>query len=409
MFLKKSLESKLQNTIKSLINQDTNDSEEPSKKRRKKEEFRVNPKINFNKEYKKFEDDDIKPEARLAKEYINNLKDPDILELQPIKRWNSSTKVIDKGVNELQRTLFEVRNGLRDVNIVRLKEKRIELGIDSRNIYYHGWNGSTQLMNEEKKVIYMDSLDKAFKNTNKNWFQLTKLNKIFGSELSDPKTHPNRFVYLSPTKKIDERNGLIRHFKEMNKKKKADLKRRVEYENPSSTQEKISAIVFNKMKSELDSQLLSTCTKPWREYKGMFRNTLSTFHVTSKSGFNEKENKNQSMNFNMTSPSPSQLKFNPILTKTNFYNTNGFNQKNMNFTGFSTFSHKKNESCLPIPPQNQRFTYGTSKTKSNESHFKNLPSSFSSIPPLKGYKIEYFPKDKWNFDEYYHTGKYVSI
>lgn len=406
MFLKKSLESKLQTTIKSLINQDnnTNNKEEPQKKRRKKEEFKANPKINFNKEYKKFEDDDIKPEARLAKEYITNLKDPDILELQPIKRWNSSTKVIDKGVNELQRTLFEVRNGLRDVNIVRLKEKRIELGIDSRNIYYHGWNGSTQLINEEKKMIYLDSLEKAFKNTNKNWFQLTKLNKIFGSELSQPKIHPNRFVYLSPTKLIDERNSLIRHFKEVNKKQKADLKRRVEYENPSSTQEKISAIVFNKMKSELNSQLLSTCTKPWREHKGMFRNTLSTFHMTSKSGFNDKEKeKNQSLDFNKTSPSRMRLN-----NENNFYNTNGFNQKNMNFTGFSSFNNtnQKNVTCLVNPFQRN---VGNGRTKSNQSHFKNLPSSFSSIPALKGYKIEYFPKEKWNFDEYSHTGKYVSL
>jgi hypothetical protein len=54
---------------------------------------------------------------------------------------------------ELKKTLFEVSHGLKDFQLVKPKEKKIELGTDSRNACYAGWNCSTLLQNMEKKEI----------------------------------------------------------------------------------------------------------------------------------------------------------------------------------------------------------------------------------------------------------------
>ena len=43
-----------------------------------------------------------------------------------------------------------------DFNVLKLKEKNIELGTDSRNAYYYGWNTSTLLEQNEKKEIFIE-------------------------------------------------------------------------------------------------------------------------------------------------------------------------------------------------------------------------------------------------------------
>jgi hypothetical protein len=37
--------------------------------------------------------------------------------------------------------------------VVKLKEKHVELGTDTRNVCYSGWNVSTLLQNSEKKQM----------------------------------------------------------------------------------------------------------------------------------------------------------------------------------------------------------------------------------------------------------------
>ena len=150
MFLKNSLEEKLKRSIT-----EYSPKVEKSVEKRKIRGFlnhTKNEKLNFPMDHKKFNDDEVSKNARMAKEYINDLIDPDILELRK-KRWDQSNLPGLKEKPELKKTLFEVKNGFKDFQVTEPKYKRIELGTDSRNACYDGWNVSTLLTDIEKKDI----------------------------------------------------------------------------------------------------------------------------------------------------------------------------------------------------------------------------------------------------------------
>jgi hypothetical protein len=83
---------------------------------------------------------------------VKALIDPDILELRQ-KRWNISCLPYQNEKPELKKTLFEVRHGLTDVKVIPLQDKKLELGTDSRDACYLGWNVSTLLTRTDKKDI----------------------------------------------------------------------------------------------------------------------------------------------------------------------------------------------------------------------------------------------------------------
>ena len=392
MFLKKSLEKKLEQSINYL---DNNNIEKPENKsyiikasEKRKAESNTNKILFFQPGYKRFSEDSVKPQARVAKKYIEELRDPDILELQQTKRWNASSKVDNKNTSELSKTLFEVRHGLKDVNIVKLKDKKIEMGTDSRDICYVGWNNSIYFSDDEKKKIEVESLEKAFRNTAKSWYDITEKNKVFGGTgttfYSKGKSpfHPQKFCYKSPPRTIEEKNNLIRKIKEENKIIKEDLRTKVKYEFPAASNEKISAIVYKRMNETFNSELEKTLEKPWRKHVDPFRNTKNTFHtmnMTSKTGFG-KENFEKDK-FNITGFSN-----NPFMRTTAFGSTNGFNKPGQNFgttmtTGISFFNKTQNSGG------------------SNKSEFVKLPS----------HKKDYYPKSKWIIEEFYHPGKWVYL
>ncbi len=154
MFLKSSLEEKLKRSINEYT------SMSPERRARtdglnKTQKFRIfhtkSDKLSFPLDHKKFNDDDVSKKVKEAKENVLNLIDPDVLELRK-KRWNiSSQPSNDKP--ELKKTLFEVSHGLSDFKLVEPKEKKVELGTDTRKLCYEGWNGSTLLEHLEKKQI----------------------------------------------------------------------------------------------------------------------------------------------------------------------------------------------------------------------------------------------------------------
>ncbi len=79
--------------------------------------------------------------------------DPDILEIRK-KRWNISTNQIQYDKPELQKTIFELRHGLKDSKIEKLKEdKKIETGTDTRNFGDPNWKLPPLISKEEKKEI----------------------------------------------------------------------------------------------------------------------------------------------------------------------------------------------------------------------------------------------------------------
>ncbi len=55
---------------------------------------------------------------------------------------------------ELKKILFEVRHGFKDYQVVKLKDKKIELGTDSRNFRHPDWNDSNLFEEFEKKRIH---------------------------------------------------------------------------------------------------------------------------------------------------------------------------------------------------------------------------------------------------------------
>jgi hypothetical protein len=157
MFLKTSLEDKLKRSLS-----EYNPQPEVKKFKysaNKNTSFRLfnskTDKLSFPRDHKKFNDDDIPEKAKAAKEYVKELIDPDILEVRN-KRWNISAKPEYNERPELKKTLFEVSHGLKDFKVVDLKDKKVELGTDTRNYCYEGWNGSCLLEGFEKKTIADD-------------------------------------------------------------------------------------------------------------------------------------------------------------------------------------------------------------------------------------------------------------
>jgi hypothetical protein len=157
MFLKSSLEEKLKRSLSEYNPSEFTKSINPhhsARGSRLRISHSKNDKLNFARDHKKFNDDDVPQKAKEAREYIKELRDPDILELRK-KKWNVSTQAQDNQRPELKHTLFEVSHGLRDFNVVKLKEKTVELGTDTRNFCYEGWNGSSLLEDWQKKQIIL--------------------------------------------------------------------------------------------------------------------------------------------------------------------------------------------------------------------------------------------------------------
>ena len=150
MFLKNSLEDKLKRSLS-----DYSPKIEKIIEKKKPKGFldhTKNEKLNIPMDHKKFNDDEVSKKARLAKDFVKALIDPDILELR-LKRWDTSTLPALKEKHELKKTLFEVKNGFKDFQVTVPKDKKIELGTDTRDACYDGWNVSTLLTNLEKKDI----------------------------------------------------------------------------------------------------------------------------------------------------------------------------------------------------------------------------------------------------------------
>jgi len=151
MFLKNSLEEKLKKSFKEYSPKKL---DFPMQNRKSKPIIfsSKDQKMNFQLDHKKFNDDQVSQKARLAKEFVKGLIDPDILELRP-KRWDNSILTKGPEKNELKRTLFEVRSGFKDFKVAKLKNRFIELGTDTRNACYDGWDCSTLFVMNEKKDI----------------------------------------------------------------------------------------------------------------------------------------------------------------------------------------------------------------------------------------------------------------
>lgn len=110
---------------------------------------------NYTYEQKCYAIDDIPEAAREAKKYVKALADPDILELNNIKRWNVCSKLVDKATEkkDLEQILFHVKNGLTDVNSVKLKDNKVYDGVEVKYENYFRWNVSTNFETKERNNL----------------------------------------------------------------------------------------------------------------------------------------------------------------------------------------------------------------------------------------------------------------
>ena len=122
------------------------------------QKWTVKTELNFENNFKKFTDEAQFPQSKPAKDYVKNLRDPDILELKQ-KYWNISNNTREKFRPELKKTLFEVSNGLKDFKIVPIKEKKVEEGVDTRDhieIDGNSWNISNLVNKKQFKIDVLD-------------------------------------------------------------------------------------------------------------------------------------------------------------------------------------------------------------------------------------------------------------
>lgn len=109
---------------------------------------------NYKLSQKIYGSEDISDKAKEAKEYIQNLIDPDILGLKNVKRWNVCTKSTSLKEEKiaLEKILFNIRSGLIDSNQpIQLFERPVYKGVDEKyNDNYFNWNVTSTLTNDEK-------------------------------------------------------------------------------------------------------------------------------------------------------------------------------------------------------------------------------------------------------------------
>ena len=250
-------------------------------------EWKTRVNLDFENNYKKFSDDFILPKVIQSKNDINNLKDPDILELKK-KSWNISYNIKDDVKPELQKNLFEIGSGLKDFQVIPIKEKTIEEGVDSRDhleVDGNIWNVSNQvilkdLQNEENKKL----ID-AKENTMKYWktnSELRKNEQPFPIPEEKKKIEVIRYFkkYRTPYQKNIDYYRTMQKIKEDTFIERENAEKKVKYKNPGTEKypEKINSLVFKEMYNtykykynELTGKLSKEELKKKQKEKNRFR------------------------------------------------------------------------------------------------------------------------------------------
>ena len=225
--------------------------------------FRLNQKwsqktqLNFDIKNKKFIPDCTSQRAKTAKIYIKDLLDPDLFESK-IPRWNNITKYDDQTFKTpLKKTVFDVNHGLTDFQVVQLKDKKIELGVDSRYEYITAdnfWNGSTKLEKNERTTMEINGLNNAMRNTQKYWNK-NGLARMNGEQLPIPderrKIEETRYYkpYLDPKALTTFNYNKMKQAQEELWILREEIAERIMHDNPGCEKfkEKINSLVAKEM------------------------------------------------------------------------------------------------------------------------------------------------------------------
>ena len=237
MNFKKNLETKLKSPIANI--RDSSDYEQIIRKKKKVNMGDDKSKLNFPLENECFSSSDIPLRAKEAKNELRTFLNPDILE-QGQKKWDISV-LENKG--QFKTTLFEVRHGLKDYKLTRVKENKVELGTDSRNSCYQGWNISNAFERAEIRKIDHKAQEKCSRNTLLFWKKENQgnenesMNKSLEGDLgtNEPLSIKNANQTSLTMKYINPTLQMAKEVEEMREKKRAtaimrnDYRRRYNY------------------------------------------------------------------------------------------------------------------------------------------------------------------------------------
>ena len=225
--------------------------------------------IDYDYKYKKFPDNCSFPGVQESKLYTKNLRDPDVLELKS-KKWNISVNAKEKIKPELKKTIFEVKSGLKDFNIVPIKPQKVYEGVDSRNkmeIDGNVWNVSNYVDRKEIKEKDNEDALLAKENTIKYW-KSNEFNRYNERPLpisnERKKLEVVRYYkkYRTPFQKTIDFHNTMEKVKEATIFEKENVEKEVKKNNPGMEKypEKINALVFK--------QLYNTYRDKYNEFIG---------------------------------------------------------------------------------------------------------------------------------------------
>ena len=212
--------------------------------------------IDFDYKFKKFPDNSAFKGVAEKKEYINNLRDPDILCLKP-RKWNISTAAQEKYKPELKKVIFQEKHGLGEFMVVPLKIPNPPEGVDSRDkqeIDGNIWNVSNFVDRKEIEEKDDQELFMAKENTIKYW-RKNEEDRFHQRPLpisnERKKIEVIRYYkkYRTPVQKSIDFQNTMDKVKEATIFEKENVIKKVKRNNPGMERypEKIDALVFREM------------------------------------------------------------------------------------------------------------------------------------------------------------------
>jgi hypothetical protein len=221
--------------------------------------WRGHTELNFESNFRKFTDDAAFPQAKPAKEFVKNLRDPDILELKK-KDWNQSNNTKEKCKSDLKKTLFELSSGLKDFKIVPIKEQKVYEGVETRDHiklkgHMHTWNISNLVNKKQFKITDKENLNLAQENSYKYWKdneENREEEKPFPIDEARKKVEIIRYFqkYRSPYQKSIDFNNTMDKVKEMTFFEKERIEKKIKKNNPGLLlryPEKINALILKEL------------------------------------------------------------------------------------------------------------------------------------------------------------------
>ena len=258
--------------------------------------------LNFENNFQKFQSDVLLPKRSIAKKYIKNLVDPDILEIKD-KKFDLSTDTSRRCKSELKKDLFEMKEGLKNVTIIPIKEHKVEEGVETRNhrkIDGNIWNISNYVNEKKLANEYKEISETAQENSLKYWKENEDSREM---ELPLPirkerkKVELPRFFkkYKSPYERTIEYYNTMSKIKEESSFEKDNIRKNILHNHPylAKCPEKLNALVFKELKDVYQNKYDEIQNSANKDKNSLTISTITKNNTTDdfkKSSFNFKWN-----------------------------------------------------------------------------------------------------------------------